>query len=84
MKILCSLLFIFQGCVFLLVSTVFYPAITRLLIDLQEQMHLTAPPFWNLTWVLALVRIIFIIVGVFLIAFGIGILWLKRANLISN
>jgi hypothetical protein len=78
MKILYSLPFFFIGCIFLLVSTIFYPAINRLLLDFQGQMRWTTPPFWNLSWVLGIVRIIFIIVGIILTAFAIIMLWLKR------
>ena len=78
MKILYSLVFILQGCLFLLVSTIFYPTIVQMLINLQEQMQLTVPPFWNLALVFSIVRIIFIIVGIFLTIFGIGILLLNR------
>ena len=73
-----SIIFIFNGCLFLLISTVFYPAISQWLINLQQQTQATAPHFWNLSTVLEIFRIIFIIVGIFLLAFGIAFPWLKK------
>ncbi len=67
-----------MGAVFLLVGTIFYPAISRWLLDLQGQTTCTAPSFWDLPLVLKVVRVIFIIVGAFLVAFGIGLIWLRR------
>jgi hypothetical protein len=77
LQILIPVLFLVNGSVFLLVGTVWYPDIVRLLIKMQEQSS-WAPPFWDLLWVLGIVRIIFIIVGIFLIAFGIGLVWFKK------
>ena len=70
--------FIFMGSVFLLVSTVFFPAISQLLISLEADMDWAAPGIWNLPAVLAIDRIIFLIVGVFLTCFGIALALLKR------
>jgi len=72
LSIILPFLFIFNGVIFLLVSTVFYPAITRELITIQEQSSIATPDFWDLSKVLGIVRIIFIIVGVFLTGFGIA------------
>jgi hypothetical protein len=75
-KILFSALFIFMGCLFLLISTVFYPAITGYLLDLQGT--IATPSFWDLQFVLGFVKIIFIIVGIFLTIFGIGSIFIKK------
>ena len=69
-SIILPFLFIFNGLIFLLVSTVFYPAITRELIGIQEQSKIATPDFWDLSKVLGIARVIFIIVGVFLTGFG--------------
>ena len=78
MKHLFPLLFILMGCLFLLISLIFFPSITQVLIDLQGEMNLTTPSFWDTSTVLKIVRIIFIIVGVFLTVFGIAFYWAKR------
>ena len=78
MNIIFPLIYIIIGSIFLLISTVFYPSITTLLMNLQEQMHWSAPPFWNLSFVLIFVRIIFIIVGIFITGFGIALFWIKK------
>ncbi len=67
-----------MGVVFLLVSTVFYPPITQLLGNIQENAGESIPSFWNLSLVLKFVRVIFLIVGVFLTLFGIGMFWVKK------
>jgi hypothetical protein len=71
MKFLFPSMFIFMGAVFLLVGTVFYPSITELMVDLQTQAGFTAPEFWNLSLILGIVRVIFLIVGSFLTVLGI-------------
>jgi len=78
MKNIHPLPFIIMGIIFLLISILFYPSITQLLIDIQSQNSWTAPRFWDLTWVLMFVRIIFILIGVFLTGFGIGLFWMRR------
>jgi hypothetical protein len=75
-KILFPALFICMGCLFLLVSTIFYSDITWYLLNLQEK--IVTPSFWNLSVVLSIVRIIFIIVGIFLTCFGIGLFGMRR------
>ncbi len=67
-----------MGALFLLVSTVFFPVITGLLLDLQQQMDMAAPPFWDLLQVLGIVRVIFILVGIILVAAGIVFLFLWK------
>jgi hypothetical protein len=76
LKILVAALFISMGCLFLLVSTIFYPDTARILLSWEARIG--TPDFWNLTVVLNIVRIIFIIVGFFLTIFGIASLWLKK------
>jgi hypothetical protein len=66
-----------MGVLFLLISTLFYPAISQWMLNLQDDISITAPSFWNLSFVLIFVRIIFIIVGVFLTGFGIFLCWKK-------
>jgi hypothetical protein len=78
MKILFPMLFFLMGCLFLLVGTAFYPAISELLLNIEKQITPAAPSFWDLSFVLGFVRVIFIIVGVFLIGLGIGFFFLKR------
>jgi hypothetical protein len=77
-NIILPALFIFNGCVFLLIGTVFYPAIFRELIRIQEQSTILTPDFWDLATVLEIVRIIFIIIGVFLTGFGIAMAILRK------
>jgi hypothetical protein len=69
-------MFISMGCLFLLLSTIFYSDTTRYLLAWQDKIG--TPEFWNLTVVLSIVRIIFVIVGIFLTIFGIASLWLKK------
>lgn len=80
MKPVYALVSFFNGCLFLLVSLVFYSDITRLLTSADEQAGWDTPSFWDLALVLRIVRVIFIVVGGLLISFGIGatVLWLKR------
>jgi hypothetical protein len=78
LNIILPVLFILNGCIFLLVSTVFYPAITRALLDIQGQSTLAMPDFWDLSSVLGIVRIILIIVGVFLTGFGITMVIIRK------
>jgi len=78
MKVLYSSLYCSMGAVFLLITTVFWNAINRILLDIQEHSDLTGPSFWNLANFLTFVRVIFIIVGAFLLVFGIGIFLLKK------
>jgi hypothetical protein len=76
-KIIYPAAFISMGVRFLLISTIFYPAISQWLLQLQDDTSIAAPSFWSLAFVLAFVRIIFIIVGVFLTGFGIFLCWKK-------
>jgi hypothetical protein len=63
--------------VFLLLSTIFYTGITQHLTYVQQGW--STPGFWNLSFVLAFVKVIFIIVGGFLLLFGITLpLFRKR------
>ncbi len=78
MKFLFPAIFIVMGVTFLLVSTVFYPPITQWLHNLQEQNSSSVPAFWNLSLVLKFVKIIFLVVGIFLTLFGIGMFWFKK------
>jgi hypothetical protein len=71
MKYFFPSMFIFMGAVFLLVGTVFYPSITELMVGLQTQAGFTALEFWNLSLILGIVRVIFLIVGSFLMVLGI-------------
>jgi hypothetical protein len=77
MKYLYPVIFIAQGIVFLLISTVFYGPITDFLLSHQPAEN--PLPWWNLEWVLRAVQVIFIIVGIFLIAFGIAFNWFKKS-----
>jgi len=67
-----------MGVLFILVSTVFYPLISDYLINLQSELSWNTPDFWDITVVLKIVRVIFLIVGIFLTCFGIGLFWWKR------
>ena len=78
MNTVIALVFILTGALFLLVSTVFHPAITSYLLRMGEQT--SAPPFWNLSIVLNIVRVIFLVTGGFLEVFGI-LLLLKKLPL---
>ena len=80
MKILAPLLFIATGSVFLLVATVFYPDISRCLLQLQSQSSWAAPGFWRLDTVLKLIRVIFLAAGAFLCVFGVALLFMKKAS----
>jgi hypothetical protein len=82
MKPVYALVTFFNGCLFLLVSLVFYSDITRLLTSVDKQAGWDIPSFWDLALVLRIVRVIFIVVGGLLISFGIGatVLWLKRPS----
>jgi hypothetical protein len=73
MKMFFPLIFCINGLIFLLIGTIFYPPISQWLINMQG----SVPDFWNLPLILGIVRIIFIIVGGFLFAFGIGLLIFK-------
>jgi hypothetical protein len=77
LKILFPLSFIVMGGVFLLVSTAFYPSITDLLVGIQAGAGGAAPDFWNLSLILPVVRVIFLIVGGFLTVLGIAFFWVK-------
>ena len=66
-----------QGVPFLLVSTVFYAPITDFL--LARQPAESPLLFWELEWALRAVQAIFIVVGLFLAAFGIAFNWLKKS-----
>jgi hypothetical protein len=78
MKAIYAPLYWLMGAVFLLITTVFWSAISGSLLAIQEQTGLNGPSFWNLEAVLTFVRVVFIIVGIFLLAFGIGLFWLKK------
>lgn len=82
MRLIYAVAFFCQGCIFLLVSLVFYSDITRLLIDADDQAGWDTPSFWDLALVLWVVRAIFILVGSLLVCFGVGaaVLWLKRPS----
>ncbi len=69
---------LFMGVTFLLVSTVFYPAIADSLNSARAQMGDRYPDFWDLPRILSIVRIIFLIVGSLLIICGVAFYWLKR------
>ena len=76
MKAIFSPLYWLMGAVFLLITTVFWNAISGSLLAIQEQT--TVPSFWNLAAVLSFVRLVFIIVGIFLLAFGIGVFLFRK------
>lgn len=78
MKLFFAPFFGLMGALFLLVSTIFWRLISQSLMALEEQTSLAVPSFWDLAVVLTFVRVIFIIVGIFLVAFGCGVLWLKQ------
>lgn len=78
MKNIFLLPFVVMGVLFILVSTVFYPLISDYLINLQSELSWNTPDFWDITVVLKIVRVIFLIVGIFLTCFGIGLFWWKR------
>jgi hypothetical protein len=59
-------------------SAPFWRPISQSLLATQEQTNMAVPSFWDLAVVLTFVRVIFIIVGIFLVAFGCGVLWLKK------
>jgi hypothetical protein len=77
MKIAVSLLFLLTGGLFLLVSTVFFPAVVQILSQLETRIAAT-PDFWDLSFVLRFVRVVFFLVGIFLIGFGIALFWLRK------
>jgi hypothetical protein len=77
MQIAVSLLFVLTGGLFVLISTVFFPAVGQILSHLETRIAAT-PAFWDLSFVLRFVRVIFILVGVFLTGFGIAIFWLRK------
>ena len=82
MKLIYALVFFCQGCIFLLISLVFYSDITGLLTSVDERAGWDTPSFWDLALVLKIVRVIFIVVGSLLISFGVGatVLWLTRGS----
>lgn len=86
MKPVYALVFFVNGCIFLLVSLVFYYDITRLLTSVDEQAGWDTPSFWDLALVLRIVRVIFVVVGGLLISFGIGatVLWLRRPSSVDS
>lgn len=77
MKNIPPLPFIIIGVFFLLISIICYSSIAQLLLNLESQTDLNALS-WDLSWVLKVVRIIFIIVGIFLTGFGIGLFWKRK------
>jgi hypothetical protein len=76
-KIVFPLAFILMGAVFLLVTTVFYPWIVELLGGLEARAGQAVPEFWNLSLILPIVRVIFLIVGAFLTVLGIAFFWIR-------
>jgi hypothetical protein len=78
MKGLLRVIFLLNGCFFLLVGTVLYPSITQTLFDIQAQSTIASPDFWELSRVLSIVRVIFIIVGIFLTGFGLAMILLRN------
>ncbi len=82
MRLIYAAAFFCQGCIFLLVSLVFYSDITRLLLDADDQAGWDTPSFWDLALVLWVVRAIFILVGSLLVCFGVGaaVLRVKRPS----
>jgi hypothetical protein len=77
MKYLYPLIFVAQGVLFLLISTIFYVPISDFL--LSRQPAESPLPIWDLEWVLRAVQVIFFCVGVFFTAFGIAFHWLKKS-----
>ena len=77
MQIAVSLLFVLTGGLFLLISTVLFPAVGHVLSHLETRTA-AVPAFWDLSFVLRIIRVIFILVGIFLIGFGIAIFWLRK------
>ncbi len=77
MQIAVSLLFVLTGGLFLLISTVFYPAVVQMLSHLETRIAAT-PDFWDLSFVLRIVRVIFFLVGIFITGFGVALFWLRR------
>jgi hypothetical protein len=82
MKIVLLVLFILNGCFFLLISTVLYPAITNTLVGIRDPAAEIASGFWDLPSLLGILRVIFICAGGFLIVFGIG-MFLRRDRWMS-
>jgi len=78
MKVLLRIVFILNGCFFLLVGTILYPAVTETLFHIQAQSSLPSPSFWDLPKVLSMVRVIFIIVGIFLTCFGVFLVLIRK------
>jgi|WetSurMetagenome_2_1015567.scaffolds.fasta_scaffold131256_2 hypothetical protein len=72
------IVFIINGCLFLLISTIFFHPITDALIGIQKQSTIATPGFWDLSIVLKFVKVIFVCVGVFLTCFGIGMFLMKK------
>ena len=71
------LLFLLTGVLFLLISTVWYPAVVQFLNAIQARTA-DAPDFWNLSLVLGFVRVIFLLVGVFLAGFSVVLFRLRK------
>jgi hypothetical protein len=76
MKIILLIIFILNGCFFLLVSTILYPAISNTLLGTQTA--ITASGFWDLPSLLKIIRIVFICAGVFLILYGTGMFLMRN------
>ncbi len=66
MKIVLLVLYILNGCFFLTISTVLYPAISHTLIGIDNQ------TVGNLPAILKVMRIVCICAGVFLVLYGTG------------
>jgi hypothetical protein len=76
MKVVLLVLFILNGCFFLLVGTVLYPAITHTLIGIEKEASGSLPTILNV------LRIICICAGAFLVLYGAGMfLFRNRWNL---
>ena len=76
MKVVLLVLFILNGCFFLLIGTVLYPAITHTLIGLEDSAAGSLPT------VLSVLRIVSICAGAFLVLYGTGMfLFRNRWNL---
>jgi phage shock protein PspC (stress-responsive transcriptional regulator) len=78
MQTLLRIVFLLNGCFFLLVGTAFFPAISQSLFHIQAQSSLPSPSFWDLSRVLSVVRVIFIVVGIFLTGFGIFLVLIRK------
>lgn len=76
-KVIGPLLFLCNGCVFLLVSLILWPGVVRALCTVQENIGWN-PPFWDLLLVLKIVRVIFAVTGAFLVFFAAIVFFLLK------